>query len=208
MPTNLHCLAVPHTINYVENIFLDCGFHLGEGLSQFIDILNISHENWLIYTFEANPFCEMSKKIYKFKPIKIIPCEVAVWVNDGKVLFNCENQNASNSPKNNSTHINDGWGSVISELNSAHTFSTQISVKTIDFSKFVTNLNTENIFCKMDIEGAEFPVLRKMINDRTISKIKKIWVEWHDVDIPTECLESRLQLIKDLKKHTEVVDWR
>jgi FkbM family methyltransferase len=207
MPTNLHCLGVPHAANHVNNIFLDCGFHLGEGLLQFIDILNIAYEDWLVYTFEANPFCEMSKKLCKFTHIKAIPCEAAVWINDGETLFNCENQNASNSPKNNSTHINDGWGSAISDLNSVHTFSTQVFVKTMDFSKFVNKLKAENIFCKMDIEGAEFPVLRKMINDCTISKIKKIWVEWHDVDMPTECFESRLQLIEDLKKYTEVVDW-
>ena len=194
-------------MNKIENVFLDCGFHLGEGLSQFIDILNINRENWVVYTFEANPFCEMSKKIHKYNSLKIIPYEAAVWVNDGDCLFNCENQNSSNSPKNNSTHINDGWGSTITNLSSTHSFSEQVLVKTLDFSKFVSEIDAVNIFCKMDIEGAEFQVLRKMINDKSISKINKIWIEWHDVDLQTECLESRLKLIDDLKKYTQVIEW-
>ena len=64
------------------------------------------------------------------------------------------------------------------------------------------------IYCKMDIEGAEFSVLRKMIKDESIKKIKKIWIEWHDVDLQTENSETRSQLKEELMKYTEVIDWK
>ena len=51
-----------------KNIFIDCGFHLGEGLTEFISMLNID-SNWEIHCFEANPACEIHNKISQFSQI-------------------------------------------------------------------------------------------------------------------------------------------
>ncbi len=51
-------------------------------------------------------------------------------------------------------------------------------VKCFDFSEFIKNLNDE-VIIRMDIEGAEYPVLEKMIKDKTIQRINFIEVEWH-----------------------------
>jgi FkbM family methyltransferase len=191
----------------MKKIFLDCGYHLGEGLTEFTQILGIDSE-WDIYAFEANPRCEIHKKIGQHLPLMVNSYEKAVWINNQKLVFNCEDQEASNSPRQNSTHKNDGWGSTLQAVESTHSFGEQIEVEAIDFSQFVSELPQVEIYCKMDIEGAEFAVLRKMIEDETIKKIKKIWIEWHEVDLQSENSITAEELRKQLSKYTEIINWK
>ena len=132
------------------NIFIDCGFHLDEGLSSFNNTLHFD-KNWVIYTFEANPDCHMDNKIPNFGcPIHSL--NKAVWIHNHGVTFYQESNIASNSPKENSTSNLDGWGSCISDLQSSHTFDKQISVPSIDFSEWLFQFRDYKIYCKMDIE--------------------------------------------------------
>jgi len=50
----------------------------------------------------------------------------------------------------------------------------------------------------MDIEGAEFQVLRHMIEEGTIKRIKKIYVEFHERYVETESVETEKELIKTI----------
>jgi hypothetical protein len=54
-------------------------------------------------------------------------------------------------------------------------------VECIDFSEFLKNNIEKNseVICKMDIEGAEFEVLDKIINDKTVKLIDILYIEWH-----------------------------
>ena len=54
-------------------------------------------------------------------------------------------------------------------------------VETVDFSIWVkNNLNkSDYIILKMDIEGAEYEVISKMIKDNSFSYINELWIEWH-----------------------------
>ena len=80
-------------------------------------------------------------------------------------------------------------------------------VKAIDFSKWVLENFTEEdfIILKMDIEGSEYKVLPKMIEDGSIKFINKLIIEWHNWQFPqynqltsslsTEISSSGVQLI-------------
>jgi FkbM family methyltransferase len=191
--------------NY-KKIFLDCGFHLGEGLIEFSNILQFD-KNWEIYTFEANPACDIFNKIPQLE------CEIkafnkAVWIHDNGVLFNQENNNSSNSPTTNSTSYLDGWGSCVSDIQSSHTYDSQIYIESIDFPTWIKQFKGNEIYCKMDIEGAEFPILRKMIEVGSISLIKEIWVEWHDVDLPNEDITTRNNLVEEISKFCKINNWK
>jgi hypothetical protein len=57
-------------------------------------------------------------------------------------------------------------------------------VACFDFSRWLSDLRTSHprpdvIVVKMDIEGAEVPVLQKMIEDGTDALIDELLVEWH-----------------------------
>jgi FkbM family methyltransferase len=189
----------------MKNVFLDCGYHLGEGLTNFTNLLNINND-WEVHVFEPNPYCYIEKNITQH-PFKIHPHKVAVWTEDTSLKFNIQHQNQLASPKKNSHHELDGWGSCITELNSSHTYNTQEEVIAINFSDFLKQFTNHKIFCKMDIEGAEFPVLRKLIHDDTIKLISEMWIEWHTVDFKDENRQTEQQLIKQLNLYTKTNRW-
>jgi FkbM family methyltransferase len=188
----------------MKKVFIDCGYHLGEGLHKFTELLNINSD-WDVYAFEANPYCDINNKVIQHS-FTVNAYNKAVWIEDGKAMFNCENQVASRSPKNMSTHELDGWGSCLDVINSAHSYETQVLVETIDFSKFLKQFSDNEVYIKMDIEGAEFEVLRKCINDKTYKIINTLWVEWHDVDIEIESSETILE-IKNNLTGVNILDW-
>ena len=59
-------------------------------------------------------------------------------------------------------------------------------VDAIDFSEFVRGLQGNRIVIRMDIEGAEFPVLRKLIKEETIRKVSDLHIEWHQRHLKSE----------------------
>lgn len=193
----------------MKNIFLDCGTHLCEGLVEFYN-KGIIDDSFKVYTFEANPACNVQERI-KSIPLDITAYNAAVWVEDGYITFNQENhiKSRSGSPTDGYSDI-DGWGSSVSTLDFRHSgYDTQVEVPSINFSRFISELpNDSNIICKMDIEGSEFNVLRLLIKEGTISRIKKIYVEFHERFMPSESAESVRALVEEIKGlGVEVETW-
>ena len=78
-------------------------------------------------------------------------------------------------------------------------YEEKIKIPSINFSKFVSELPKDsNIICKMDIEGSEFPVLRHMIENNTITRIKEIYIEFHERFMPLESSETKQKLVNDI----------
>jgi FkbM family methyltransferase len=186
----------------MKKIFLDCGTHLTEGLRDFYSkgIINSEFE---VHTFEANPACRILERIQVLSPyLTIIPHQKAVWIEDGHVFFNQENhkKSFSCSPTDGTSDI-DGWGSSVDGIGFEHPgYEEKIKIESVDFSNFVRNLPDDAlIICKMDIEGSEFPVLRKMIQEETIKKIKSIYIEFHERFMPNESSESRQEIINQIE---------
>jgi len=193
----------------MKNIFLDCGTHLCEGLVDFYNkgIINDSFE---IHTFEANPECNINERIKQI-PLNITPYNKAVWVDDGFVYFNQEHHKKYNtgSPTDGFSD-RDGWASSIEGIGFQYPgYEDTIKIPSINFSKFVSELPADaNIICKMDIEGSEFAVLRKMIEEKTICKIKEIYIEFHERFMPTESIDSKNDIINNIiALGTKVHEW-
>lgn len=129
-----------------------------------------------IYTFEPNP---RFKNKYNFENHTLI--RKAVWIYDGEIDF----------------YLNtiDGTGSsIIDKPNTTR----KIKVPCIDFSKWVLELN-DDIILKMDIEGAEYKVLSKMIDDGSINRVKELLVELHHDKYPNIATEEEIKKISKLK---------
>jgi FkbM family methyltransferase len=190
----------------MKKIFLDCGFHHGEGLEYFINN-GIITTDYKIYSFEANPACFIEERVELLRnkySLDITSFNKAVWVEDGIVTFNQENhtKSGSGSPTDGASNI-DGWGSSIQGIGFNHLgYETQVTIPSIDLSKFVNDLpNDSHIICKLDIEGAEFEILRKMIKENTASKIKEFYVEFHEGRMyPKESVDTKNEIISDLTK--------
>ena len=181
----------------MKKVFLDCGTHLCEGLNYFLKE-GILDESFEIHTFEANPACDIEKRV-KAIPLPIQCHNVAVWIRNGCVEFNQENhkKSGSNSPTDGASDI-DGWGSSVKDAGFVHDgYDSSIEVESIDFSEFLKKFPEGSaIYCKMDIEGSEFFVLRHLIETDTISRINTLFVEFHPTNIDGESAQTVSDLVR------------
>lgn len=143
-------------------IFVDIGGHSGL-ISAFF---SKKYPNSKIHIYECNPImCECIKKAIEKNNIKNIELhQIAVSTQSGEATFNFEENNSGGS----------GLHQGI--------FNKQpFKVKTEDFEFLFENF--ESIDCmKMDIEGEEFDIFKKLIKSKSnfFSKVKFLNIEFHD----------------------------
>jgi FkbM family methyltransferase len=206
----------------MKKYFLDCGTNLGQGLIKFIDD-KIIDSMFEVHCFEPNPYAiEISKKRLsdeKYKDYSIIFNEVALWIKEcnktltleafdgeyycqqtGNLLgYDLKSGGATNimgDEWNKPGYINDEW------------IDKNLEVKCIDFSKYLKNNFNKNdyVICKMDIEGAEYDVLGKLIDDGTIDLIDEIYIEWHNHLLKTKY--NTQEFIDEMeKRNIKVESW-
>jgi len=166
----------------MRKIFLDCGTHFGQGIIEISQYEHIDN-TWEVFTWEANPYTFNRFPADEFLHLpNLNRFQQAVTNNDGEINLNINSDEANN-------HKDTGMGSSIIDLSEwlsvegKHSgyFSESIQVKSIDFSKWIkTNcLESDFIVLKLDIEGVEYQVLEKMLEDDTLKYIDSLYVEWH-----------------------------
>ena len=64
-----------------------------------------------------------------------------------------------------------------------------VEVQTVDFDAFVAEVGDTQLV-KMDVEGAELPILRKLLRTGRIELIHHLLVELHDKQIPSLAAEA------------------
>lgn len=124
---------------------------------------------------------DASWDVYIFDPILCSDKRV-VWINNSIVRF-CYDTVAPES-------------SSLYDLHSTHTRCRTFDVHTIDFSEFLESKKGSTIYCVMDIEGAEYTLLRHLIYQGTINNIHHLWVRWHY--IADEDANELMDVLKDL----------
>jgi len=139
-------------------IMLDCGYYQGKALDYYAPLMD---KGWLVYAFEPNTELNVKESIKRF-PFKVKWIKKAVWVEDGEAEF-------AIGGRDDASHLTSIRKSP----------DRKITVPTIDFSRFVAELPEGTIVCSMDCEGAEFAVLRKMINEGTIQRLSLLDIEFH-----------------------------
>lgn len=140
-------------------IFIDAGYYIGKALEYYAPFLDNS---WTVYAFEPNTELNVEQSLSRF-PFKVEWIKKAAWIEDGKMEFRLGN-------RDDASHLDGIRDSV----------DRKITVPTIDFSQFITKLPQDAIICvSMDIEGAEYPVLRKMLADGTASRLDLLDIEFH-----------------------------
>jgi FkbM family methyltransferase len=164
----------------MRNILLDLGTHYGQGLREFISKFNVD-SSWSVFTFEANP---VTYKIFMDNYHKLTPYVIAynkaITNYNGTITINIETPpNEGETGMGSSVIGLDIWNPWGGELR--ENFKTSAEVPCIDLSEFIkTNFTVDdNIVIKMDIEGAEYDTLEKMIADKTLDYVNNISIEWH-----------------------------
>ena len=161
----------------INNIFLDLGTNLGQGLKKFHEKFNLlNHPEWLIYCFEPNN--EINIETLFPNTNNIIYENKAIWIEDKWLEFRKQGHNKDNL---------NGLGSkleCVEKITNPSNCHYKIDlVQGIDFSKILKELKKKypntDIYVKMDIEGAEFEVINHLIQEKTINYIKELYCECH-----------------------------
>ena len=186
-----------------RNIFIDCGTHYGEGLRQVAQRLGID-ASWEVHCFEPNPECSWyfaKERILEGPSVHFHA--TAVWICDGTVGLRQENHALSQteSPVFGGSPI-DGWGSTIMADSVHPALQEPIGVPCVDLSRFIRENTREGdrVVVKLDVEGAEYAILRKMIEERSLDLVQEMYVEFHSRFLPSESAESTERLKDEIRQ--------
>jgi FkbM family methyltransferase len=138
-------------------LIIDCGSNIGLSIIYFKKLFQDAQ----IIAFEADPnnYSILNQNITSNNLTNITLYEKAVWISNGLISFDSSGSEDS--------HI-----SIVENEKE----SKGMEVEAIDFSSFLEEY-PEIDFLKMDIEGAEYPVLKKSASQ--LKKIKKMFIEYH-----------------------------
>lgn len=153
-----------------------------------------------IYVFEPNPAFHQS-----YEGTGMILIKKAIWTGDCHMpMYMSKDERQANS-----SLYEDKLSRVQGRLLPNHWHEEKLTVECVDFSMWLKNMWKPyyNIIVKLDIEGAEYEVLFKMLRDGTIKLINTLYVEFH-----TETLQSKAplkpQLMAELRATgIELIEW-
>lgn len=169
----------------MRKIFIDGGGNDGSSIELFIQQYPGAHE-FEIHSFEPHP--EMFKELSSKATESVKVYKLALSDKEGNADFFLSKTT---------------FGSTLNESKQTGGIGRngKINVKTVDLSSFlVENFTQEDyIVLKLDIEGAEYPVLSKLINTGTIKYINKLYGEWHQHKLANIPIQQHNRLIEELR---------
>lgn len=180
-----------------EKVLVDCGANIGRGLKVLLERFNCKQ----VYAFEPNP--ALIPILDTISPLDGTSVETickAVWCRDEVRPFYLGHHESS-------TLLD---GKVVPSIyNRQIDYEAPIFVDCVDFSRWLGSLNLgpKSAIVKMDIEGAEYPVLEHLISQGTIGLISKLLVEWHYDRFPDFPDERHQRLVSTLSQHVQIEEW-
>ena len=165
------------------DIAIDCGANIGH----YTEVM--ARKGATVHAFEPNPHAFKVLK-EKFSSTKNVSCHnKAVSVENGKVpLFLHENASAD--------QVHWSTGSSLLAIKRNVDPKRFVEIEAIDFDEFIGSLGQPIKLIKMDIEGAETKVLKKLILNGKIGIIGHLLVETHEEQI--EELKPEMDEIREL----------
>jgi len=166
-----------------RHIFIDGGADNGKVFHAFIVMSGYLDDKWEIFAIEPNP--NVIGQIPRFPNLTII--EKAMWTNDGTIDFYLDMAENRSSA-----------GSLFEKDTSKPKL---VTVESMDFSQWIKRNFTLNdyIILNMDIEEAEYAVLEKMLEEKTIQYIDRLFVEFN-YDHRKENLIRKRKILKNIKR--------
>lgn len=161
------CIEAPR-----RKLFIDCGGYDGCSVVQFL----LEHPDFDCITFEPNAAFH---EYYKNVPTQLVA--KAVYIYDGEIDFIVDPIDGDGSSLIAGKRID-----ATQKLENAD--CPVIHIPCVDLSAFVRNIapQYEEIRLKMDVEGAEYDILEKMLADGVLPLISKLYCEFHNLKIPIE----------------------
>jgi FkbM family methyltransferase len=183
----------------VRKILIDCGANVGGSLRKFMD----DYPDSELFAFEPNS--ELISTIANVvasgsRPQAATIANQAVWIRDGTVdLFLGHHESST---------LLEGK-TVPRRYNQQIDYTAPRVVPCIDFSAWIRRTFSEDdeIIVKMNIEGAEYPVLSKMVEDETLGLVSALFVEWHYDRFGHMTREDHLAVVEQVASYTTIEPW-
>ena len=164
-----------------RRIYIDCGAWIGTSVAYFKQHYG-DERGYEIYAFECDPDC--CQKLEEIDGVEIL--NQAIWTE------NCVLDFFVGAPETSSLFKEKTTG----KLDIEH----PRQVQAVDFGSWLLSNTSEDdsVIVKMNVEGAEYPVLNQMISDGSINRIRLLFVDWHWYKIGMRKSEHK-QLVKKLE---------
>lgn len=146
-------------------VLIDCGAWVGDTL----DSLNRKYGPFdRTYAFECHPkgVRKLNKRLKRRPESPFILIPKAVWTSNEENTFRLGKRGTSSTLLKNKKNLDS---------------EEEVQVECIDFARWLLEncLKEDHLVVKMDIEGAEYPVLEHMIETRAIELVDVLLCEWH-----------------------------
>jgi FkbM family methyltransferase len=184
-----------------RRVFVDCGANTCTILRRFL----AKFPDFEFFAFEPQP--ELQDKadevIREHPDRKITFAGKAVWTCDEQLQFFLAGSWTDNY-RGGSTLVEGQTGNEC-QVDYAH----PVQVEAFDFSRWLSSNFTERdyIVVKMDIEGAEYDVLEKMIEDNSLRLVNELYVEFHQHMNPTISKARHERLTDAIRRTTHLLAW-
>ncbi len=182
-----------------RRVFIDCGANTCAVLRTFI----ARFPDFEFFAFEPQPDLRQDgeRLIRELPDTRIVFFNEAVWVRDEEVPFFLATKWGPNY-RGSSTLLHGHTSNAVD-------YSAPVRVTAIDFSRWLSkNFTSEDyVIVKMDIEGAEYPVLEKLLSDGRLSTIDELIIEFHRRQNQQISEERHKRLVSALRRSTLVTEW-
>lgn len=179
-----------------DDIFIDCGANVGQ------ETIPAAEIGAVVYAFEPNPFAfeELQEQTKSYGNVHLF--NKAVWDrNTTMKLFLHENSDQDELHWSTGSSLLEEKGNVRKDK--------FVEVEVIDLTEFIKKLNKKIKVLKIDVEGSEFEILEKLIEEELYNQIEHILVETHQQKIPSlqDKYEKILKLINQRNIKNINLNW-
>ena len=186
----------------MQGILIDLGYHFGEGMD-YLRARYAVDDSWIVASFEPNSKCR--DLLMSSAKDGVIPIPMAAHTRPGERHFQRVAADTG-GPE-------DGQGSHLTDLGFELEANGGLveSVWAVNFPVWLRAVIPESrdktfVVVKMDIEGAEYDILRAMLADGSIDLVDTLHVEFHGWRMPAESSETTDALKEELKLRTHLIE--
>lgn len=166
-----------------RHVFIDGGAHEGESIRAFERTRMYRDHPWEIFAFECNP--DLAARLSSDPRIAV--ANQAMWTNAGSIEFFLTDETTCSS--------------VFAKAGMGKLQKRRVAVPAIDFAGWlaVRTRPEDFVILKLDVEGAEYPILDHLISRNVAENIDILFIEFHNdwVGVPKERDEALLRQLRE-----------
>jgi len=175
------------------------GANVGETLANF----GASHPDFELFAIEPNPALLPSIAHQAARLQRLVTIiAAAAWVSNGTIrLFQSARHESSTVVEGKKSYEELGWPPI--------DYSRFTEVPCFDFSEWLrSNFRDTELVVKMDIEGAKYAVLSKMLANGSLCLVDQLFCEWHADRLSNISDAEHMNLKRKVAAVTQLKRWK